>query len=248
MRLSPGGASLPQRGALAPRAGGRLAQDETIASMPTQLLDKRHAELRDQELGLIDRLREALAAFGAPDDDLARLRQAAEDLDEMFLLVVVGEFNSGKSAFINALIGAAVMPEGVTPTTSLVNVLRWGEAPTERVEGEALIERTYPADFLRDVSVVDTPGTNAILRRHEAITRDFIPRSDFVLFVTSVERPFSESERAFLASIREWGKKVLIVLNKIDLLDGEEELRRVVHFVDNNVNALLGFSPEIRPV
>src|SRR5262249_22221284 len=112
----------------------------------------------------------------------------------------------------------------------------------------ALIERTYPADFLRDVSVVDTPGTNAILRRHEAITRDFIPRSDFVLFVTSVERPFSESERAFLASIREWGKKVLIVLNKIDLLDGEEELRRVVDFVHDNVKALLGFTPEIWPV
>ncbi len=64
---------------------------------------------------------------------------------------------------------------------------------------------------------MDTPGTNAVLRQHEAIARDFVPRSDFVLFVTSADRPFTESEREFLESIRQWGKKVVLVLNKADL-------------------------------
>ena len=61
---------------------------------------------------------------------------------------------------------------------------------------------------------MDTPGTNAIIRSHEALTTHFVPRSDAVLFVTSTERPFSESERAFMARIRQWGKKVVVVLNK----------------------------------
>ena len=45
--------------------------------------------------------------------------------------MLVGEFNAGKSAFINALVGAEVMPEGVTPTTSVINLLRYGD-PSRR--------------------------------------------------------------------------------------------------------------------
>ena len=42
---------------------------------------------------------------------------------------------------------------------------------------------------------MDTPGTNAIIRHHEELSRGFVPRSDLVLFVTSTERPLTESER-----------------------------------------------------
>ena len=90
-----------------------------------------------------------------------------------------------------------------------------------------MIERTYPADFLREITIVDTPGTNAIIRRHEQLTRRFVPRADLVLFVTSADRPFTESERAFLETIREWGKKIVIILNKIDLLGSQRRPRRV---------------------
>ena len=48
-------------------------------------------------------------------------------------------------------------------------------------------------------SVVDTPGTNAIIREHEALTSEFVPRSDLVLFVTSADRPFTETEREFMS-------------------------------------------------
>ena len=72
---------------------------------------------------------------------------------------------------------------------------------------------------------MDTPGTNAVLREHEALTREFVPRSDLVLFVTSADRPFTESERAFLEAIRDWGKKIVVVVNKIDILETEDDLR-----------------------
>jgi hypothetical protein len=103
----------------------------------------------------------------------------------------------------------------------------------------------FPADLLRDVHIVDTPGTNAVLLRHEAITRDFIPRSDLVIFVTSADRPFSESERAFLEQIRDWGKKVIVALNKIDILQSPEEQHEVQTFVTDQAGRLLGFEPEV---
>ena len=94
---------------------------------------------------------------------------------------------------------------------------------------------------------MDTPGTNAIIREHEAITSEFVPRSDLVLFVTSADRPFTETERVFLEQVRGWGKKVIIVINKIDILEGEPQLEEVRAFVADNARALLGVSPEIFP-
>ena len=111
----------------------------------------------------------------------------------------------------------------------------------------SLLERNFPADVLQRLTIVDTPGTNAIIRRHEELTRDFIPRSDLVLFVTSADRPFTESERAFLAAIQEWGKKIVIVLNKVDLLE-PHEVEQVLSFIRENTRDLLGFTPEIFPV
>jgi small GTP-binding protein len=203
-------------------------------------------ELLREERIVLGRLRERLVIEASAADDVSQLRQAELDLDELFLLVVVGEFNSGKSAFINALLGARVLREGVTPTTAVITRLRYAAAPNERREGP-LLEVGYPLDLLRDVAVVDTPGTNAILREHEEITSHFVPRADLVLFVTSADRPFTETERAFMERIRAWGKKVVVVLNKVDLL-GPEQVSEQMEFVRQGVERLLGFRPEVFPV
>jgi GTPase Era involved in 16S rRNA processing len=102
--------------------------------------------------------------------------------------------------------------------------------------------------LLDNLSIVDTPGTNAIIREHEMITNQFVPRADLVLFVTSADRPFSESERVFLERIRDWGKKVVVVLNKVDLLQNEADLDEVKTFINENSNKLLGITPDIFPV
>ena len=212
-----------------------------------EILSERQRGLVAEERALLDRLLDRMTDFGAAPDELGLLRRAVRGLDEIFLLVIVGEFNSGKSAFINALLGDPVMPEGVTPTTAMINLLRFGPVHNNEVSPEGIVEHVYPARFLRDISVVDTPGTNAIIREHEAISQSFVPRSDLILFVTSADRPFSESERAYMQVIREWGKKIVIVLNKVDLLD-DAGLAEVERFIGDNAARLLGFSPEIFPV
>jgi len=225
-----------------------LKAERTRLPHPSSLLNDRENELRSRALGTLEDLRVELAAFGAAKPDLDTLRQAARDLDDLFLLVVVGEFNAGKSALINALLGASLLEEGVTPTTATVQIIRHGESTTQRWLSEDVLEREYDAPLLREMAIVDTPGTNAILKRHQQLTEQFIPRSDLVLFVTSADRPFTESERAFLEAIRAWGKKVVLVINKVDLLRDGAERRQVVGFVEENVQSLLGFSPRVFPL
>lgn len=215
-----------------------------------RILSDREQELRAREVELLDRVAVALGRFGsdAAGEDLERLREARESLTGLFLLVIAGEFNAGKSSFINALLAERVLPEGVTPTTDRINLLRHGPEVGENLLEAYLLERTHPAELLREISIIDTPGTNAIIRRHEELTRDFIPRCDLVLFVTSADRPFTESEREFLEHIHQWGKKVVVVVNKIDILSTEQDREQVLGFVRENATALLGQQPELFPV
>src|SRR5262245_24533694 len=186
------------------------------------ILDPAQQALVREERRILNDLRASLIRCGASDENLSPLEHSILQLDELFLLLVVGEFNAGKSAFINALAGTRLMEEGVTPTTARVTPVR-----------------------LDDINIVDTPGTNAVIREHEQITSAFVPRADLVLFVTSADRPFTETERAFLEQIRDWGKKVVVVINKVDILAGDQELVEVRSYVADNARRLLGVTPEI---
>jgi small GTP-binding protein len=216
--------------------------------MLTRILSPAQDELLKEERRVLARLRLALAKFDAAPEHQQALEKSIEQLDEFFLLVIVGEFNAGKSAFINALLGSRVVEEGVTPTTAQINILQYGDKPERQVREPHLHAITAPVDLLREIHIVDTPGTNAIIREHEKITADFVPRSDLVLFVTSADRPFTETERAFLEQVRGWGKKIVIVINKVDILENEREVEAVRSFVADNARSLLGFNPEVFPV
>ena len=212
------------------------------------ILNEQQRELLKKERRQLEALTVAMARFEAAPDDLATLQKSLAQLDELFLLVVVGEFNSGKSAVINALLGQQLLEEGVTPTTAQVHILKYGPEATRWPTEEHVEILTLPVDFLNEINIVDTPGTNAVIRRHEEITQDFVPRSDLVLFVTSADRPFTESERAFLERIRSWGKKVVIIVNKVDILEGKDQIQQVLDFIAENARVLLGFVPQVFPV
>jgi small GTP-binding protein len=214
----------------------------------TKILTEAQDELLREERKVLGRLRTALVRFGASAEHQSALDRSIEQLDEFFLLVIVGEFNSGKSAFINALAGTRIVEEGVTPTTAQINVLQYGETLDHQVREPALHVITAPVPLLREIHIVDTPGTNAVIREHERITNEFVPRSDLVLFITSADRPFTETERAFLEQVRNWGKKVVIVINKVDILESDTQLEQVRTFVADNARTLLGLNPEIFPV
>lgn len=210
-----------------------------------RVLTREQNQLLRRERSLLEELRVLLVRLDAPDEDLDLLKQALHQLDELFLLVVVGEFNAGKTAFLNAMLGERLLTEGVLPTTSQIQQLRYGEAVQQETVGDDTLLVHLPVEWLHEINLVDTPGTNAVIQRHQEITEQFVPRSDLVLFVTSADRPFSESERTFLERIRQWGKKIVVVINKIDLIDHPAERQQVVDFVADNAHRLLGIEPKI---
>jgi putative ribosome biogenesis GTPase RsgA len=128
-----------------------------------------------QELG------ECLRAFESSAEDNETLRLITHSLQEPFLLVIAGEFNAGKSAFINALVGEQALAEGMTPTTAHMTLLRYGETASKHLRPDGIEEIWRPSAFLKDTAIVDTPGTNAVVRRHEQLNSEFIPRNDFIL-------------------------------------------------------------------
>ncbi len=193
-------------------------------------------------------LRELAVRLEAPAGDLALLQQSQAQLDELFLLVVVGEFNAGKTAFLNALLGERLLKEGVLPTTSQIQLLRHSSQPSRAAVSPDQVEIGLSVEWLREINLVDTPGTNAVLQDHQLLTEHFIPRSDLVLFVTSADRPFSESERQLLLRIRGWGKKIVLVINKIDLVEDVADQRQIVEFVAQNGAQLLGEPPRVFPI
>ncbi|HEY3111131.1 MAG TPA: dynamin family protein [Chloroflexota bacterium] len=214
----------------------------------TRLLTPEQERLRGELRRALRELDDAIVAVGAAAEDRALLADALRGLDELFMLVVVGEFNAGKSALLNELLGARILAEGVTPTTAAITLVRHGEREAEEWRSDGMLERRLPSEALRELAVVDTPGTNAIVRRHEELTREFVPRADLVLFVTSADRPFTETERALLEQIREWGKKIVVVVNKIDLLETPAAVDQVVEFVRGGLQQTLAATPPIFPV
>lgn len=202
-------------------------------------------ELVQREREAITDLQVLLARLGADEEHLGDVRTALADLDGLFMIVVAGEFNAGKSSLLNALLGETVMPEGVTPTTDRITVVTHGERPSERAEGTAVVYRTHPAPLLQDIALVDTPGTNAIVTRHQELTERFVPRADLLLFVTSADRPFTESERRFLELIASWGRKVVMVVNKVDILDTDEQRAEVERYVRENARQTLSVTPDV---
>ena len=213
------------------------------------LLSPAAADALARERALLGRLRALLAETGAEADTLRRLADLAEGLDDLFLLLVVGEFNAGKSSVVNALFGEAVMEEGPVPTTDKITVVRHGERVETHRRGDYVTERFHPHPLLRHLALVDTPGTNSIIREHQALTEDFVPRADLVLFVTSYDRPLTESERVFLDFIHGgWGKRVVVVLNKADLAEDDAALAQVVEHVREGFRRHFGFAPRVFPV
>ncbi len=171
--------------------------------------------------------------------------EMASQMREPLYIIVAGEYNAGKSSFINALCGEEILPAGPTPSTHKITLLTYGDNVSSEEVDDHQCRMTYPLEALKDITIVDTPGTNSIITEHQTITEGFIHRAELVLFVTSADRPFTESERLFLQLLKgKWGRKLVVILNKIDLKT-EEDTNEILPFIEKNFYRIFGFEPKI---
>jgi GTPase Era involved in 16S rRNA processing len=171
---------------------------------------------------------------------------------ERFHLVVLGEFNHGKSTFVNALLGADILPVGITPTTASINHVVYAPQPTARVvllSGESkhleasqvkewvtvagghasevsYVEVGFPSDLLQNnVVLVDTPGVNDLNEQRAEVTYGYVPRADAVVFLLDAGQALKDSEREFLRSrvFEAARERLIFVLGKMDMLSADEK-------------------------
>jgi len=203
-------------------------------------------------------------------DALASVIASRERLARPLTIAVMGEFSSGKSTFVNALLGEVVAPMGVLPTTTTINVFRRGPSGGARVHHRdgsiATVARGDVHAFLQglddvaasrvhhmeiertgghmgDAAVVDTPGLNALDGFHERVAREFVDEADAIIWIFSATRGGAASEAAVLKSMRADGRQVLGVLNKVDTLDPEERVELVTYLKDQFGDVLLDVIP-----
>jgi small GTP-binding protein len=209
------------------------------------LLRAEERRLVDEQKELIREAERLLTELDMLPEDLRALEGIRQALDELFLLVVVGEYNAGKSTLINCLLGEEVLEAGDLPTTREVHLLRFGQVRSSHQVEPGLLQHQLPAELLRDLSIVDTPGTNSMQRREQELTERFVPRADLVLFLTSLVRPYAASESDFLRLIRSWGKKILFVVNHTDVARGADQIERVREYVREQARRELQEDPPI---
>src|SRR5487761_1213843 len=189
-----------------------------------------------------------LAALGTEQDreQIAALR---DRLDAARLRVLVaGEAKRGKSTLINALLGRAVLPAGVTPLTAVATTVRYGDDPHAEVRfadgheekqpltalPDLVTERGNPgnrrhvaavtvylnAPVLADgVELVDTPGTGSVFAWDTAAAHEALETMDAAVFVLTADPPVSAAERDLYAKISGLAVATFTVLNKADHLD-----------------------------
>ncbi|HLV36539.1 MAG TPA: dynamin family protein, partial [Spirillospora sp.] len=202
--------------------------------------------LRRREYELITDLLEVLPGVdNLPDEQLAQMRDALFHADNPYLMVFVGPFSSGKSSIINALMGKSdLMPVGVTPTTDHISILRWGEEPDRITSGTEVESVFYPSPLLQKVSFVDTPGLESVFQKHEETTRNFLHRADVVFLVMLATQAMTARNLEYLQRLKEYGTKVIILINQIDLLT-PEEAATVHEYVLTEAKSQLGTEPDV---
>ncbi|HXX67577.1 MAG TPA: dynamin family protein [Polyangiaceae bacterium] len=206
---------------------------------------------------LVARL-DALAHAVGDLETASRVADLAAERSRPVRLAIVGEFNAGKSTFINALIGAEVAPTGVLPTTATLHHLRWapdafakilfapGSEPAERIVAPgdlrptleslraapvARVEIRLPLAALVRVEILDTPGFNALDPRHETVARRAFDEADIALWLLDATQPLKQSELAVIREAKQTGIPVQIVVNKIDRV-AANDLPKIVGRLD----------------
>lgn len=164
-------------------------------------------------------------------------------------VAITGQFSAGKSTFLNALLSRNVLPTGITPVTSKVNFINYGDeyklkityhsGATEYAPIESISDFTdqrqddmknikyltlyAPMPILKEISFVDTPGLNSQSQSDTDITRSILKDVDGIIWLTLIDNAGKQSEAQVLEEyMQQFKNKSLCVLNQKDKLTPEQ--------------------------
>lgn len=199
---------------------------------------------------------------------LGKLQRRAE---EPMKVAICGQFSSGKSTFLNALLAKNVLPTGITPVTSKVNYIRYArdlkikvryqdgrEAyygiaglkrftdQRENVEDIAYLTLYAPVPLLKEVVFVDTPGLNSQSNEDTSTTEEVLSEVDGIIWLTLIDNAGRNSELEVLERYMDsYQNKAICVLNQKDKLseaDVEKTINHVQKFMGNFFDQVVAIS------
>jgi hypothetical protein len=169
----------------------------------------------------------------------------ADGLGEPFLIAVCGETNAGKSTLINGLFGHQLCPAQALPETDRVLWYRFGQPAREVAITPVLEEHYRPLGFLRDFSIIDTPGTNSRVDGHLEMIARLLPAAEIILCVVPVSNPWAAATWNLLSDLSpETRQRVLLIVQQSDLRDATD-LRIIRGHIEDLARQRLGFVPPV---
>ena len=179
-------------------------------------------------------------------------------IHEPMKIAIVGQFSSGKSTFLNALLSKNILPTGVTPVTSKINYIKYGESLklkinffdgreefydvntissfTDQRDKEqhdvAYLTLYYPLELLKSITFIDTPGLNSNSQNDTQTTENILNSADGIIWLTLVESAAKNSEKQVIEKyLTNYHSKSICIINQKDKVD-EDELEEVVEYVE----------------
>lgn len=190
--------------------------------MKTELINENFSIYKFKLADFLKDLHQFTIEVGNPDFQKI-ISDLRSNINEPFLFVVVGEVKSGKSSFINALLKDDICKVDAAPCTDVVQKLEYSESRNEIQLSEFYKRIGVPSEILKTIAIVDTPGTNTIIKNHQEITQKFVPNSDLVLFIFPAKNPHTQSAWDLLDYVSdEWKKQVVFILQQADLARPDE--------------------------
>lgn len=217
----------------------------------------------------LNELRNALSAEPAFSVPQGYLDKILASLDQPLRVMVMGEFSTGKSSFINALLGQKVAEVDSEPTTAVITVFSYGapgitvhyqDGTTKEIRAEEFqkftstlsgsdrfrssvryVDRHVEHPLLRKLTLIDSPGLNDTNAARVKTTQEFLSEAEAVLWMVDATQAAKKNEVEIVASLPAY-LKPLVILNKVDMIDPEEE----GYDEDEDEAAINGLAAEVK--
>ncbi len=191
------------------------------------------------------------------NESLLELKDAIVDINIKLNLVVLGKFNSGKSSFINKLMGKNIAVIDDAEMTYSLNYITHGEEYQGRIiyhsgnsdimkidelnckifagrynkqyaESLKYIEYYYPYKELENINLWDTPGVGATNEENKLKTAEIIKEADVVLWVMDGTAIGDTIDKEYINHLINSNIPIICIINKIDLLQEYEDFQKQI--------------------